>query len=72
MVPPGGGEIAQNLFRLYLYFNEQLMDGNIKKEIAPVKQVRKLMAELRDAWKQIENTQVTSAPATRSGINIAG
>lgn len=67
-----GGEIAQNLFRLYLFFNQQLMEGNIKKEASPLIQVRRLMGELRDAWKQIENTPVQSPPASRTGLNIAG
>ena len=67
-----GGDIAQNLFRLYIFFNQQLMEGNIKKETSPLTQVRRLMAELRDAWKQIENTSVQSAAVPKTGLNIAG
>ena len=66
-----GGEIAQNLFRLYMYFNDRLMEGNIKKETSPLVEVRGLMATLRDAWKQIENTTVANQPAS-VGVNIAG
>lgn len=67
-----GGEIARNLFRLYLFFNQQLMDGNIKKDPSPLKNVRDLMSELRDAWKQIENTPVEIPPVQSTGLNIAG
>ena len=67
-----GGEIAQNLFRLYLFFNDRLMEGNVKKADGPLREVRGLMADLRDAWKQIESTTVAGRPPTGSGVNIAG
>tara|TARA_Y100000592_G_scaffold71499_1_gene111307 strand:- start:12 stop:437 length:426 start_codon:yes stop_codon:yes gene_type:complete len=66
-----GGEIAHNLFRLYMYFNDRLMEGNVQKDVAPLKEIRGLMASLRDAWKQIENT-AAGAQAPVSGVNIAG
>jgi len=65
-----GGDIARNLFRLYLYFNDELMQANLKKEAEPIRGVRKLLSELRSAWKQIESQ---SGPAGGSqGVNIAG
>lgn len=66
-----GGEIAQNLFRLYMFFNDRLMEGNVKKDAAPLNEVKTLMSELRDAWKQIENTTAANRPSG-SGLNIAG
>ncbi|MFP4152627.1 MAG: flagellar export chaperone FliS [Alkalispirochaeta sp.] len=66
-----GGEIAQNLFRLYMFFNDRLMEGNVKKDAAPLKEVKNLMGDLRDAWKQIENTVVAGRSAS-GGVNIAG
>jgi len=66
-----GGEIAQNLFRLYMFFNDRLMEGNVKKDAVPLKEVKNLMTDLRDAWKQIENTVVAGRSAS-GGVNIAG
>ncbi|SIQ51576.1 flagellar protein FliS [Alkalispirochaeta americana] len=68
-----GGEIAQNLLRLYLFFNDRLMEANVKKEQEPLQEVRGLIVNLRDAWKQIES----QSPDARSvpsggGVNIAG
>ncbi len=67
-----GGEIAQNLFRLYMFFNDRLMDGNLKKDKEPLLGVRSMMISLRDAWKQIENTDAPGRQASTGGINIAG
>ncbi len=68
-----GGELAQNLLRLYVFFNERLMEGNLKKESPPLQEVRALMTDLRDAWKQIEgDTPAGRQPAGVGGVNIAG
>lgn len=68
-----GGEIARNLLRLYLFFNDRLMEGNVKKEEGPIQEVRGLMADLRDAWKQIENVTIDGRSAAPvNGVNIAG
>ena len=69
-----GGEIAKTLFSLYMYFNRQLMEANMKKEIEPLKQVSGMMKELRQAWAEIvqkEKGGPTDAPST-GGVNIAG
>lgn len=69
-----GGEIANNLLRLYLFFNGRLMDGNVQKDTGPLVEVRDLMASLRDAWKQIEQEPAGGQPVamSRTGVNIAG
>lgn len=66
-----GGEIATKLFGLYRFFADQLMDANLNKDAAPLRSVRSMMAELREAWGQIVGT--TSVPSRpTSGVNIAG
>lgn len=70
-----GGDIATNLYNLYMYFNSTLMDANMKKDIQPLKDIRKLMDELRVAWVEaakVSPVQDKSATPTGSGINIAG
>ena len=66
-----GGEMAKNLFNLYMYFNQQLTEGNIRKDAASLRVVRNFMAQIRDSWVQIANTQVQSPPSV-PGVNIAG
>lgn len=68
-----GGELAHNLFSLYVFFNRQLLDANMKKDVALLHQVRGLLAELRDAWHQISSKGGGEDRETGSGgINIAG
>jgi len=67
-----GGEIARNLMSLYVFFNEKVREGNLKKDPEPLNQVRAFMADLRTAWAQIANSRVEELPASRPGVNIAG
>ncbi|MBI9101036.1 MAG: flagellar export chaperone FliS [Spirochaetales bacterium] len=66
-----GGEIAQTLFSLYMYFNRQLMEANLKKDPEPLKQISQMLAELRGSWAQIVQTE-KGGTARTGGVNIAG
>ena len=68
-----GGQIAENLLSLYTFFNQQLLQANMKKIPEPLVNVKTMMAELREAWQEIVTK--TPPPPNRevgSGINIAG
>ncbi|MDX9802327.1 MAG: flagellar export chaperone FliS [Spirochaetia bacterium] len=67
-----GKDIASNLFSLYVYFNQQLMEANLDKDSQPIKPVRNMLFELRSAWKQIENTKDNSSGGISIGIDVAG
>jgi flagellar secretion chaperone FliS len=67
-----GGEISKNLYNLYMFFNRQLVQSNIDKDVTSLKQVRKFMSDLREAWVAIEGTAVNQNPEASSGVNIAG
>ena len=47
-----GGEIASNLTAIYSYFYQQLLQANIKKDIALLKDILFMMRDLRSAWKE--------------------
>jgi flagellar protein FliS len=66
-----GGDIAQNLFHLYMYFNQRLVDANLTKDVSGLKEVYHLMADLREAWAAIENTTVRHERQI-TGVNLAG
>jgi flagellar protein FliS len=68
-----GGEIAKNLFGLYVFMNRRLLDGNIKKDKAPLEEVRTLLMELRGAWAEVADKAGVPAGSNQiRGINIAG
>ena len=66
-----GGDIAQNLFRLYLFFSDRLLSANLQKDAAPLKEVRAMIESLRDAWQQIASEAPVRRPPV-NGVNIAG
>ena len=67
-----GGEIARNLMSLYVFFNEKIREGNMKKDVEPLKLVRSFVADLRSAWVQIANSTMDEMPRPQLGVNIAG
>ena len=67
-----GGDIAQNLYNLYMFFNQQLMEANIQKKPDSLKDIRHMMAELRDAWVAIEGKTSVPRDSASIGVNIAG
>ncbi len=70
-----GGEIAANLYKLYEFMIHQLSQANIKKQVKPVKEVKALMTELKEAWlkvaeKEPKGEEIPERPV--SSIAIAG
>lgn len=43
-------EISQQLFMLYNYIYDRLVEGNIKSDMAQIEEARGIVSELRDAW----------------------
>ena len=66
-----GGEIANNLFALYTWFNKELLESHMSQNLGRIAAVRNMVHELREAWGEIA---LKSADAGRpvEGVNIAG
>jgi flagellar protein FliS len=68
-----GGEIAKNLFSLYSWFNQELLEANVQQDLRRITIVRNMVNELRGAWAQIAaKSPVETMNRTAVGINIAG
>jgi flagellar secretion chaperone FliS len=52
-----GGQIAQNLFSLYVYFKKKLIESNIRKEPDGIIEVLKHLKDLRESWNQIASKE---------------
>ncbi len=63
-----GGEIADNLYGLYQFFNRELVESNLTKSVGNLAEVRRLMASLLEAWKTVD----TNNPDPNRAVNIAG
>ena len=68
-----GGEIANNLFSLYTWFNQELIEGNIRQDLERLRAVKSMIAELRSAWNEIaDRTASDNLGKIIGGVNIAG
>jgi flagellar protein FliS len=68
-----GGEIAKNLFSLYSWFNQELLEANVKQDPRRITIVRNMVNELRGAWNEAvsrTSAEIVNRPA--AGVNIAG
>jgi flagellar protein FliS len=68
-----GGDIAKNLFSLYAWFNQELMEAHIQQDMRRLTIIRNMLNELRGAWHEIvaKNSAETAGRQT-TGVNIAG
>lgn len=48
-----GGEIAENLYALYSYMIERLIDASVKNDPLIVEEVSTLIKEIKSAWDEI-------------------
>jgi flagellar secretion chaperone FliS len=68
-----GGEIAQNLMSLYVYFNNELMSANINQDKKKVDFILNMMSQLTDSWRQVANSTANApAAAVPNVLNIEG
>ena len=68
-----GGEIAKNLMALYIFFNRQLTDANIKKDKAIVESILKMLSELCESWRQAAaSSATTQTTKVQQALNIEG
>jgi flagellar protein FliS len=63
-----GGDHAANLDRLYDYYLRRLFEANLRKQIAPVIEVEKLVRELRDGWAEMLRTNEAGGMTPICGV----
>ncbi|MGJ8620947.1 MAG: flagellar export chaperone FliS [Methylophilaceae bacterium] len=63
-----GGDIAINLDALYIYMTNQLVKANIEVIEEPIKEVVRLLTELRGAWQQISKTDAAKVAQSKETI----
>ena len=61
--PVAGGEIADNLLRLYEYIGNRLLLANLKSDEASLDEAIALLTELKGAWEALERQTTREQPA---------
>lgn len=56
-----GGELAAQLHQLYMYAGVRLVQANLHDDVEALREVRRLLEPVRDAWSQIAPVQVAAA-----------
>ncbi|BCW95204.1 MAG: flagellar export chaperone FliS [Fimbriimonadales bacterium] len=67
-----GGEIAENLFRLYTYMYNQLVEANINDNHERLEHVVGLLSELREAWDTIATESEAQVELPRMRVSLHG
>lgn len=67
-----GGEIAKNLFSLYVFFNSELLQANTTSDIDKGIEVKGMLMQLKESWVAISGKTNYEVAPDRPGINIAG
>ncbi len=57
-----GGELAQNLHKLYMYCNSRLLQANLKMDTAMIDEVIGILDSFRSAFAEISKTQPLPVP----------
>lgn len=61
-----GGAIAQSLDALYEYMVKRLTQAHLKNEDAPIKEVIKLLTDIKTAWDAIANLDEAKKPHSQA------
>ena len=64
-----GGDIADNLARIYDYLNNRLIEANIKKDAHSVNECINLLSDLNTAWHEVARNVKGKSSA---GVSLAG
>ncbi|NCD35005.1 MAG: flagellar export chaperone FliS [Spartobacteria bacterium] len=64
-----GGEIALNLKRIYEFCNGHLSTANIEHRIEPIRDVRSILVELREAWREVIKKEMETAVDTSAAAS---
>jgi flagellar protein FliS len=67
-----GGKLAQTLRGLYNYFDQRIVESNLKKRREGITEVVTHMTELRNAWeKMLINRGVEGTPEVGADLRVA-
>ncbi len=66
-----GGEISQNLKRLYSYMQVRLLDAHAKQTVEPISEVGRLLGVLLEGWEEAVRQQGSSEAMNKPWVAAA-
>lgn len=66
-----GGEVAENLFSLYTYVYNRLVEANLEDKPELVAECIEIMSDLRESWVELERNARQLNPKNTGGGGIA-
>jgi len=63
-----GGEIAQNLRRLYLYILKTITEADLKRDLAKFDHLVEILEELAEAWRTIATESIKAEANPKSEV----
>lgn len=67
-----GGEFSIKMRALYDYFDRRLMESNLRKEAAGVREVIQRLTVLREAWSEMLQRRFTEHPSNAVAESVSG
>ncbi|UMZ74986.1 flagellar export chaperone FliS [Natranaerofaba carboxydovora] len=67
-----GGEIAKNLFSLYEYMLNELIQANIKKDKDRIARVRNMLTEMKETFQQAQKTLKNQKGEAKQAGGVSG
>lgn len=64
------GKIPEDLFALYDYMKNRLLDASRDMDVAPIDEVMGLITTIKSAWEQIPNLEKQKADVLREQKNV--
>lgn len=64
------GEIARNLYNLYDYFRQRLIQANLKKDTEALDEIIDFLTEMRDTWVEAGIKAKAASKKVANGLNV--
>lgn len=64
-----GGKLANDLLAIYIYIKKRLIEANIEKDSAILKEIIRLLNDLKGAWDEIARKEASGSLSQSSSTN---
>lgn len=66
----GAGPWADQLFKVYMFINEKLVEANMKKDVKILQEVKPLVEDIRNLWHEVYDKAKSTGERRKEGAAI--